>query len=475
MIHSSSLKTLANQLHGQLTMPEAESLVVTGMSIDSRSIKRGELFVAIKGPRFDGHDYLQQAKRAGAVAAVVDRTVDIPELPQIVVTDTFKALGALGAMNRLAFTGVVLAVTGSCGKTSVKTMLASVMAESVYTFATEGNLNNGYGVPLTLFQIKAAHGAAVIELGTSSPGEIAYIAGLTKPDVAMITNAAEAHLDGLKSVAGVAHEKGFILDALSGTGVAILNRDDAFYSEWHDRVHQVAGRKSLTFSMDSPDADCYASRIGSSDNGMRFDLHLGGECRPVSLAFWGRHQVANACCVAVAAFSAGLGLDSIVRGLESARPYQRRGQRYVLSGKSDKGSGAKEIVVFDETYNANPRATLAAIDQLSECSGKRIMVFGDMLELGAVSSTKHQEIGSYAKQQGVDYFAGFGGQARLACEAFGKKGRHFESKAALSDWVDSLTGEAPGKRVSVLVKGSKGMEMLDVVRSLVGPEYEGER
>ncbi len=475
MIHSYSLKTLANHLHGQLTLPEAAPSVITGISIDSRSIKRGELFVAIKGPRFDGHDYLQKAKQAGAVAAVVDRTVDTVELPQIVVTDTFKALGALGAMNRLAFTGRVLAVTGSCGKTSVKTMLAAVMAESVYTLVTQGNLNNGYGVPLTLFQIEAAHGAAVIELGTSSPGEIAYIAGLTRPDVAMITNAAEAHLDGLKSVAGVAHEKGFILDALRETGIAILNRDDAFYSEWYDRVHQVPGRKSLTFSMDSPDADCYVNRICSTDNGMQFDLHLGGECRPVSLAFWGRHQVANACCAAIAAFSVGLGLDMIVRGLESARPYQRRGQRYLLSDKGPGDSGDKEVIVFDETYNANPRATLAAIDQLSECSGKRIMVFGDMLELGAVSSTKHQEIGSYAKQQGINYFAGFGSQARQACEAFGEKGRHFESKVALSDWVESLIGEAPGKRVSVLVKGSKGMEMLDVVRSLVGPEYEGER
>ncbi len=471
MIKPFTLDEIAHHLEGQLLGSERSNKEITGISIDTRSLNEGELFIAIKGPHFDGHRYLAQAEQAGARAAVVERRIDDTSLPQILVKDTFQALGQLGSLNREQFQGVLLAVTGSCGKTSVKEMLAAILSEQSNVLSTRGNLNNGFGVPLTLFQIEAAHDAAVIELGTSSPGEINYIAKMARPAVAIITNAAEAHLADLKSVEGVAYEKGFILDSLGNNGIAVLNRDDAFFQQWFERTKTVAGRKIVSFGIDNPEADCYATNIKTADNGMKFDLHLNKQKRPISLAFWGQHQVANACCAAIAAAAVGIGLDIIVQGLENARPYQRRGLRYQLAPAEYK----KCIVVFDETYNANPKATLAAVDLLADCSGDTVMVFGDMLDLGSASEERHKDVGSYARTQGVDYFVSFGEKARLASQEFGEKGRHFESKAALTSWIKALMKNDSEEKMSVLVKGSRGMEMLDVVRSLVGPEYEGER
>lgn len=443
---------------------------ITGISIDSRVVSAGELFVAIKGPRFDGHQYLAKAREAGAIAAVVDTVSEDVDMIQIRVSDTFLALGKLGRLNRNEFTGRVIAITGSCGKTSVKEMLLAILSEQTKVLSTFGNLNNGYGVPLTLFRIEKSHENAVIEIGTSSPGEIGYLSTLAMPSVAVITNAAEAHLAGLESVQGVAEEKGFILDSLDEDGIAVLNREDVFFPIWRERVLAVSGRKILSFSLGSVEADCVGLNIRSSDRGMSFDLCAFDESIPVNLSFWGRHQVANACCAAIACLAVGVELATIVNGLEKARPFQRRGLRYTLSTVP----GRQPVIVFDETYNANPKATLAAIDQLSDCPGESVMVFGDMLELGAVSEERHREIGRYAREQGIEYFAGLGVHAKLACDEFGEEGCHFESKVALINWVDSLINKTSGDALSILVKGSKGMEMLDVVRFLVGPEYKGE-
>lgn len=471
MIRSFTLEELQENLSGRLVGSDTLHNSITGISIDSRTLVSGQLFVAIEGSRFNGHQYLQQAQRKGAVGAVVSRVNESIDLPQIVVNDTFLALGQLGQLNRDIFKGQVFAITGSCGKTSVKEMLSSILAEQSNVLFTRGNLNNGYGVPLTLCRLKAVHDQAVIELGTSAPGEISYLAELTQPDIAILVNAAEAHLADLGSIEGVAEEKGCILDALGEHGIAILNYDDVFYSQWLERTKIASGRKVVAFSLNNSDADCYASDLIITDRGMRFILNELHSRKEVDFAFWGEHQVANACCAAAAALSIGIELDVIVKGLENARPYQRRGLRYKLSQKYDTSC----VTVFDESYNANPKATRASIDLLSTCSGKRIMVLGDMIDLGALSENRHKSIGVYAKKQGIDYFAGFGPHAKLACEAFGKVGCHFESKAALTEWVDALIKNDSGHTVSVLVKGSKGMEMLDVVRSLVGPEYEGER
>ncbi len=464
MIETMSLARIAEIVGGQLYDLPADQPGVTGFSIDTRTLKGGDLFIAIKGPHFDGHDYLGAAHAAGAVAVLTEHYVaaapqaQIP-LAQIVVASTEQALGQLGAANRQRFTGCLMGVTGSCGKTSVKEMLLAIFQEAGPTLATEGNLNNALGVPLTLLKIDQAHRFAVVEMGTSSPGEIDYIARLGQPDIALITNAAETHLADLKSVAGVAWEKGFILDALAEQGTAVLNLDDPFYQQWRERV--PAGRRIVSFSEQNPQAHCYASDITPNEQGTRFTLQVNGQQQSLQLSFWGRYQVANACCAAAVASAQGLTLDIIVRGLENARPYLRRGQRF------QHASGA---VVIDETYNANPKATLAAIDQLVDCGGRTFMVFGDMLELGDVSDERHRDIGRYAKAQGINHFLSFGPGARLASEAFGD-GQHFDDKRELITTLEAqLQSGSDNDGMAVMVKGSKGMKMLDIIQALVGSD-----
>ena len=456
MIGPFRLSMLTQLLCGQLYGADCD---IQGLSIDTRTLKSGDLFVAIEGPRFDGHFYLEQAKKAGAVAAVTHRLIGDIDLPQIVVADTEVALGQLGTANRNCFQGTLIGVTGSCGKTSVKEMLLSVFSQQDATMATDGNLNNAFGTPLTLFRINAEDRYAVIEMGTSSPGEIDYIARMSRPDISLITNADETHLKDLVNVEGVAHEKGYILDALGSDGIAVLNLDDRFHDQWFQRVVQQ-GREVVSFSFSDPAAHCYASAVQTTREGMKFTLHVGEQFHPVSLTFWGKHQVLNACCAAAVAYAGSLPLDKIVQGLENARPYQRRGQRFTLPG------GA---MLIDETYNANPRATLAAIDQLADCQGKTIMVLGDMLDLGNVSDTRHREVGKYACQCGIDEFLSYGPSARMAGEAFGTA-HHFDDKRALSDWLKVHLTEG----VTALVKGSRGMKMLDVIRALAGSDYKGE-
>lgn len=486
MIEPISLSRVAEIVHGQLHDHSLDQPSVTGVSIDTRTLKSGDLFIAIKGPRFDGHAYLRQAHSAGAVAALTEHYVTDAPLPQIVVESTEKALGLLGAANRNSFSGCLVGVTGSCGKTSVKEMLMAIFSEAGPTLATEGNLNNALGTPLTLLKINADHQFAVVEMGTSAPGEIEYIANMGHPDISLITNAAETHLADLKTVEGVAWEKGFILDALPATGIAVLNLDDRFYSEWLDRVLKENNRRAVSFSDKNIEADCFASDVEPNQAGTRFTLNIRGNNKQsepglepglepgkverisIQLSFWGRYQVANACCAAAVAAASGLPLDIIACGLENARPYQRRGQRFTHA------SGA---VLIDETYNANPKATLAAIDQLVDCGGKTIMVFGDMLDLGEISDERHRDIGRYARDQGIDQLLSYGSSARLASEAFGA-GQHFEEKSELIAWLDaqlqSAADEKPDENVAVMVKGSKGMKMLDIVQALSGPDYKGD-
>ena len=464
MIRPFYLSELAVVLGAELI---GQDRVITGISIDTRSLKPGELFIAIKGPNFDGHAYLHSAMEAGAAGVLVQDATSADGLSSIVVSDTFAALGKLGEFNRSLFHGPVVAITGSCGKTSVKEMLAAVLNEAGETLATKGNLNNCFGAPLTLFGLCDKHRFAAVELGTSSPGEIEYIANLTSPDMAVITNAAETHLDELKTVAGVAHEKGFILDALSETGVAVLNRDDPFFNEWASRtLSDHEHRRVLSFSGQDVRADCFASDLESTCDGMKFKLHLAGEGRTLTIAFWGEHQVQNACCAAVTAHATGLALDKIVQGLENARPYQRRGQRFQLD---------ETTLVIDETYNANPKATLAAVDQLADCNGHTVMVLGDMLDLGDVSVQRHLDVGEYARTRGVGFFAAYGSASHNAVRGYGEGARHFEDKEFLSNWLKCLLRQLKDEQKTVLVKGSRGMGMLDIVRSLVGPDYKGER
>lgn len=470
MIESMPLSIVAGIVKGQLHDLPGDELSVTGVSIDTRTLQPGDLFIAIKGPRYDGHDYLAQAQAAGAVAALTEHYVSGAVMPQIVVENSEQALGLLGAANRNYFDGCLVGVTGSCGKTSVKEMLLAIFSKAGSTLATEGNLNNALGTPLTLLRINESHQFAVVEMGTSAPGEIEYIANMGRPDVSVIVNAAETHLADLKSVAGVAREKGFILDALADDGIAVLNMDDQFFGQWCERALQKSGRRIISFSARNPDANCFASDITPNAEGTRFTLHIRRqsqqqEQQSLQLSFWGRYQVANACCAAAVALACGLSLDIIARGLENARPYQRRGQRFVHS------SGA---VLIDETYNANPKATLAAVEQLADCGGRTIMVLGDMLELGDISDERHRDIGRYAKALGIHQFLSFGPSARLASEAFGS-GQHFEDKSELIGFLnEQLNSVINSESTAVMVKGSKGMKMLDIIQALIGSDYKGD-
>lgn len=480
MIRPFTLSEVTDALQGVLLTGDSDGgATITGISIDTRTLGQGNLFVAIKGPRFDGHSYVDQAEAAGAAAVVVQVPVDGLGIPQIQVQDTDEALGRLGQFNRECFHKPVVAVTGTCGKTSVKEMLASVFEQDGEVLATQGNLNNAYGVPLTLFRLEEDHQHAVIELGTSSPGEINYITRLTEPDVSIITNASENHLKDLLTLEGVIHEKGFILEGLKKSGTAVLNFDDPSFQRWKERALKQSGRKVLSFSLDKREADVFASEVSSTSEGMSFRLHVVQEEAEkqaiVNLSFWGKHQVQNACCAAAAASAVGLGLDIIVKGLENARPYQQRGTRYLLSNS---------VLVIDESYNASPIATLAAIDQLADCEGRTILVLGDMLDLGEVTQARHVDVGEYAGAQSIDYFAAYGQASAAAVEAFkndlhDSKGQHFDDKEALSNWVRTriqvFREQQADCPITVLVKGSNGMNMLDVVRSLVGSEYKGER
>ncbi|WP_281648608.1 UDP-N-acetylmuramoyl-tripeptide--D-alanyl-D-alanine ligase, partial [Parendozoicomonas sp. Alg238-R29] len=343
MIAAQYLSDLAVGLSGKLVGDDAP---VSSISIDTRTLQPGQLFVAIKGPNFDGHNYVQAALEKGAAGVLVSQPAE--ELPYILVDDTEKALAHIGHLNRDAFKGPVLGITGSSGKTSVKEMLAAIFGQVAPTLSTIGNLNNAYGVPVTLGHLTEEYKYAVVEMGTNSPGEIAYLTHIVRPHVALVNNASSSHVAGLGSVLGVVEEKGAIFDLLPEDGCAVINLDDEHHQVWMDRVARTSGCRISTFSLYRQNADSWPSDVVTEENGMHFILHLDGKETPVHLQFWGRHQVANACAAAAIAKAAGLDIETIAAGLGLARPYARRGQRF----RTDNGA-----MIIDQSYNANPAST----------------------------------------------------------------------------------------------------------------------
>ncbi|WP_211824659.1 UDP-N-acetylmuramoyl-tripeptide--D-alanyl-D-alanine ligase [Kistimonas asteriae] len=455
---NAALSDLVQPLTAELIGDDA---CFSDISIDTRTLKPGQLFVAITGPHFDGHDYVAAALEKGAAGAVVSSQPEGVKGALLLVADTRIALGQIGAFNRQRFNGVVMGVTGSSGKTSTREMIAAICREVGETLATEGNLNNDFGVPVILSRLEECHQYAVIEMGTNHPGEIDYVARLAAADIALITNASEAHLSGLGSLAGVVVEKGAIFDSLPVDGTAILNADDPACGEWLERIRQQPARKVLRFSLTNQQADCYTSEIHSLDDGMHFILHMGSESAHVHLQFWGEHQVANACAAAAVAQAAGLSLNTIVQGLEKAQPYMRRGQRF---------HGQNGALVIDESYNANPASTRAAIDVLAACQGEKILVLGDMAELGDQVEIEHCLMGQYARDAGIDVLMTYGEYTQLTQENWGGAGAHFPAKTLLIDDLLSRLGAG----VAVMVKGSMSMGMNEVVRACKKPE-EGNR
>ncbi|KQQ57537.1 UDP-N-acetylmuramoyl-tripeptide--D-alanyl-D-alanine ligase [Pseudomonas sp. Leaf129] len=449
MLDAMTLSQLAGTLHGRVPGDDAR---FDGVSIDSRAIAAGDLFVALVGPRFDGHDYLDDVAAKGAVAALVQREVPGSTLPQLVVADTRLALGQLGALNRAAFTRPVAAITGSSGKTTVKEMLASILRTQGPVLATRGNLNNDLGAPLTLLELAPQHTAAVIELGASRVGEIAYTVGLTRPHVALITNAGTAHVGEFGGPDKIVEAKGEILEGLGEGGKAVLNLDDKAFPIWQARAGQHA---VLTFSLDNAVADFHSSARHSDARGCpSFTLHGPDGEVFVQLNLLGTHNVLNALAAAAAAQALGVTLAGIQTGLNAVQP---------VKGRTVAQLALNDARVIDDTYNANPTSMCAAIDILAGFSGRTVLVLGDIGELGAWAEAGHRQVGEYAVGK-VDALYAVGPLMRHAVTAFGAQGQHFANQA---DLIAALAAEQ-GSNTTILIKGSRSAAMENIVVALCG-------
>ena len=442
-----------------------------GVSTDTRSIQPGDLFVALKGERFDGHEYVEQALAAGAAGALVETrwAQQHPYLPVVAVDDTRLALGELAAYWREDFSLPLVGITGSNGKTTVKEMCAAILRDQACrdipgasveeelrdtifatVLATEGNLNNDIGVPLMLLRLRSQHAAAVIEMGMNHPGEIAYLTRLARPTVALVNNAQRAHLAGLGGLSGVAMAKGEIFAGLMPQGVAVINADDPHASLWRE-LAAAAGAQLLTFGMEQAadvSAQCSLQAFGSQ---MRISTPQGEIS--VELQVAGLHNAQNALAATAAALAAGCSLEAIAAGLGAYRGIKGRLQRWpALQGAT----------VIDDSYNANPDSMRAAIDVLAAQLGKKILVIGDMGEVGAQSGQFHDEIGGYAKSMGVDRLLALGEHAAAAARNFNTGAEHCKNLEAL------LTSLRPllDTNVTVLVKGSRFMKMERVVDAI---------
>lgn len=441
------LSEIKRPLDGELQNGDAEFYQV---SIDSRTIKPGELFFALTGPNFDGHDFITMAQEKGAAAAVVSRSIKAG-IPVLQVADTRIALGKLAALHRQKFPIPLIALTGSCGKTTVKEMLRSILQEKGEVLASQGTLNNDYGVPLTLLKLTAAHQFAVIEMGANHAGEIAYLTALAKPRVALINNVAPAHLAGFGDIAGVARAKGEIFQGLSAEGIAIINADDAFADYWSN---QLGDKKILRFGK-SHNAD-FTARDWHADANYCFSFTL---CSPsgeiaITLPLPGEHQINNALAAAAATTAIGVSLATIKAGLEKTHP---------VTGRLLLRQGINNTHIFDDSYNANPGSVAAALQVLAQRPGQRVFVMGEMRELGEHEAEYHADIGQLAKKLGIHYLYAYGDLTRFAAAAFGTGSYHFASQADLIKALQQILQP----EMTVLVKGSLSTQMKNVVVALI--------
>ncbi|WP_421620902.1 UDP-N-acetylmuramoyl-tripeptide--D-alanyl-D-alanine ligase [Alkalilimnicola ehrlichii] len=428
-----------------------DAVTVGEVGLDSRSLAPGGLFVAMAGERVDGHDFIADAARLGAAAALVEREGEWP-LPVVRVADTRAALQALGAAWRRRLAARVVGVTGSNGKTTVKEMIAAILARRGATLATRGNLNNELGVPLTLLRLDREHRYAVIEMGANAPGEIARLTAIAAPEVAVITNAGPAHLEGFGDLAGVARAKGELFQGLPDAGVAVVNADDPQAPTWYALV---GDRRGLRFGRGA-DADVRAT---AETAGGHFELQIPGGRHPVRLPLPGRHNVMNALAAAAVAVALEVPLGDIVAGLEACSG---------VAGRLQWRTGREDCRILDDTYNANPASLQAALDVLAAEHGERWLVLGDMGELGAGAEALHAEAGEAARRAGVHRLYAVGTLAAAAARAFGEGGRHFDDRDSL---LAALRAELSGE-VRVLVKGSRFMGMDRIVAGLAGGDEQ---
>lgn len=424
------------------------------ISTDSRNIQKGDLFIALKGEKFNGNQFVATAQASGAIGAIISEPV-ATSLPTLKVSDTRIALGQLATYYRQKFTIPLVGLTGSCGKTTTKTMLASILNQAAPTLATEGTLNNDIGVPLTLMRLRPEHRYAVIEMGANHLGEISYLTHIARPNIAIITNIAPAHLEGFGSLEGVVRAKSEIFESLPSDGIAIINRDDTFFPYWQKILTHI---KTITFGH-SKEADVSAQNIQIDDEGFaNFDIIAGSQTLPVKLSITGEHNILNALAATAAAQALNIAPHHIQAGLKAAQPVYRR----LVIHKTNQGA-----TIIDDSYNANPLSVRAAIQLLAQKSGIKILALGDMRELGENAAQYHEEIGRAAKQSGIDRLYAYGTLSAFTVQAFGDQGYHFLDQHSLITAVQKEL--AP--HVNILVKGSLSTEMNKVVAALLNAAH----
>lgn len=432
-----------------------------GLSTDSRTCAPGELFVTLHGPNHDGHDFLPAAHSRGAAAALAEHGP--APLPLLAVANARVAMGRLAASWRARHDVDVVGVTGSNGKTTVKEMIAAILAQDAPALATRGNLNNDIGVPLTLARLDATHRRAVVEMGANHPGEIAGLARMAKPRVGVITCIAPAHLEGFGSVEGVARAKGELIAGLPEDGVAVVNADDG---AWLDLWRELAGaRRMLSFGF-TAGAQVRVEHAATAE-GARVILHTPAGTIALTLRLPGRHNAANAAAASAAALAMDVPPRCIRAGLEAMGPVHGRLELRAAPG------GAR---ILDDSYNANPLSLRAALETLAQFPAPRWLVLGDMGELGDTAAAFHREAGSTARALGVERLLATGPLSRLAVEAFGEGARHFDSREALCRALEgdirSGIDDGIGAAATVLVKGSRAMGMEAVVAALLEEEAQ---
>ncbi len=433
---------------------------IVAVSNDTRTLGAGSLYVALRGERFDGHDYCTEAAARGAVALLVQREVDVA-LPQLLCGDTEAALGELAAGVQQGRKATVIALTGSNGKTTVKTLLRGILAQTGETYANPGNRNNEIGLPLAVLDAPEDARFAIYEMGAGKPGDIAYLTSIVRPRIALVNNVAAAHLERMGTLLGVAETKGAIFEALPADGVAVINADDAFAPYFEGRA---AGRRVLRFGLEAS-ADICARDVRADAAGSRFRLIAPEGEIEVALPLPGRHNVLNALAAATLALAAGAPLNAVQSGLRAAQAVAGRLTAHALR------SGA---VLIDDSYNANPGSVAAAIEALGDTAratrGEAWLVLGDMKELGEGAELLHADAGARARGKGIARLYTVGAFARAASRAFGDGGRHFEEQAAL---IAALRNDLHGG-VRCLVKGSRSSAMDRVVAALLADDGHGE-
>ncbi len=422
-----------------------------GVSSDTRTLAQGDLFVALRGPRFNANEFVGAALAAGAAGALVDSRQPV-EIPQIVVPDTQAALEKSAHAWRSQFPIPVVGVAGSNGKTTAKEMTAAILGAAGECLATRGNLNNHIGVPLTVLRIEPGHRFAVIEMGANRAGDVAALVQIANPTVGLITNAGAEHLEGFCDLEGVARAEGEMVAGLRSEGTAVINADDEFASLWRSltraRVVSFGIRQAADFSA----ADVQTT-VGPEGFLTHFTLNCPLGRAPVDLHMGGRHNVANALAAAAAATAAGARLEHVTRGLGAVRAVPGRLQ----FKKTSNGAW-----LIDDSYNANPSSVRAGIEVLAGLDGRKWLVLGDMAELGSFAESSHREIGEFARQHGIERLFAIGSLAALAVESFGKGGQWFADSTALADALNAAPQD-----VRMLIKGSRVNRLERVVEALV--------